>query len=55
MLLEEDVPLIFDDAFAFYDDKRLESALKWLSGQGKQVIIFTCQNREEEIVEKLRG
>lgn len=55
MLLEEDVSLIFDDAFAFYDDKRLESALKWLSGQGKQVIIFTCQNREEEIVEKLRG
>ena len=55
MLLEEDVPLIFDDAFAFYDDKRLESALKWLSGQGKQVIIFTCQNREEEIVKKLRG
>ena len=55
MLLEEDVPLIFDDAFAFYDDKRLESALKLLSGQGKQVIIFTCQNREEEIVEKLRG
>lgn len=55
MLLEEDVPLIFDDAFAFYDDKRLESALKWLSGQGKQVIIFTCQNREEEIVNKLRG
>lgn len=55
MLLEEDVPLIFDDAFAFYDDKRLESALKWLSRQGKQVIIFTCQNREEEIVKKLRG
>ncbi len=55
ILLEEYVPLIFDDAFAFYDDKRLESALKWLSRQGKQVIIFTCQNREEEIVKKLRG
>ena len=55
LLLEEDVPLIFDDAFAFYDDKRLESALKWLSRSGKQVIIFTCQNREEEIVNKLRG
>lgn len=55
LLLEEYVPLIFDDAFAFYDDKRLESALKWLSRKGKQVIIFTCQNREEEIVKKLRG
>ena len=55
LLLEEEIPLIFDDAFAFYDDKRLESALKWLSRSGKQVIIFTCQNREEEIVNKLRG
>lgn len=55
LLLEEEIPLIFDDAFAFYDDKRLESALKWLSRGGKQVIIFTCQNREEEIVNKLRG
>lgn len=52
ILLEEPVPLIFDDAFAFYDDKRLESALKWLSRQGKQVIIFTCQKREEEIVKR---
>lgn len=48
LLLEEEIPLIFDDAFAFYDDKRLESALKWLSRSGKQVIIFTCQNREED-------
>ena len=53
MLLEEPVPLILDDVFAFYDDKRLESALKWLSTQGKQVIIFTCHKREEEIAKRV--
>ncbi len=52
ILLEEPVPLLLDDVFAFYDDKRLESALKWLSSQEKQVIIFTCHKREEEIVKR---
>lgn len=52
VVLEEPMPLILDDVFAFYDDKRLLAALKWLSGQGKQVIIFTCHKREEEIVKR---
>ena len=52
MLLEEPMPVILDDVFALYDDKRLECALKWLSSQRKQVIIFTCHKREEEL---LRG
>ena len=50
ILTEEPLPLILDDVFAFYDDKRLESVLKWLSGQGKQVIIFTCHSREEKLL-----
>lgn len=53
ILLEEPMPVILDDAFAFYDSIRLESALKWLSRQGKQVIIFTCHKREEEIVKRV--
>ena len=53
LILEEPVPLILDDVFVFYDDKRLESALKWLSSQGKQVIIFTCHKREEEIAKRV--
>lgn len=52
LLLDEEMPLIFDDAFAFYDEKRLKSALKWLSGLKNQVIIFTCHKREKEIFEK---
>lgn len=49
---EEEFPVIFDDAFACYDDKRLRSTLKWLDAQSRQVIIFSCQKREKEIVEQ---
>ena len=50
MLYEEDIPVVFDDAFAFYDEKRLKSALKWLREQPRQVIIFSCQRREKEML-----
>ncbi len=52
LILDEPMPVILDEVFAFYDEKRLKSALKWLSGQKKQVIIFTCHRREEEIMKK---
>lgn len=52
LLCEEPMPIIIDDAFAYYDEKRLKSALKWLSEQQRQVIIFTCQKREKEIVKQ---
>ena len=54
LLLEEPMPVLLDDTFAFYDEKRLESVLKWLSSQKRQVIIFTCHRREEEILEAVR-
>ena len=50
LMYEEEIPLILDDAFSSYDEKRLKSALKWLSRQSRQVIIFSCQKREEEII-----
>ena len=50
LMYEEEIPLILDDAFSSYDEKRLKSALKWLSRQPRQVIIFSCQKREEEII-----
>lgn len=53
LLCEDPLPLIFDDAFAFYDEKRLKSTLKWLSEQQRQVIIFTCQKREQEILSRI--
>ena len=48
MLLEEEMPVILDDTFVNYDDERLERTLQWLVKNRKQVLIFTCQKREEQ-------
>lgn len=53
ILQEEPLPVILDETFVFYDDKRLKSALKWLSGQKRQVIILSCSKREEQMIEQL--
>ena len=51
---QENMPIILDEAFAYYDDERLENILKYINTEFKenQVIIFTCTNREKEILEK---
>ena len=50
------MPIILDEAFAYYDNERLENILKYLSNEysNKQIIIFTCTKREKEILEKLQ-
>ena len=52
IMQDEEMPLILDETFAFYDEKRLNCVLKWLSRQQRQVIILTCHKREEEILRK---
>ena len=48
------MPLIMDDCFVYYDDKRLERILSWLASQkAAQMIIFTCHHREKQILDKL--
>lgn len=48
----DQMPLIFDDSFVLYDDDRLKTALKWIvkAFGDRQIIIFTCHQREEEIL-----
>lgn len=48
----DNMPLIFDDSFVLYDDDRLRTALKWIAKafNDRQIIIFTCHQREEEIL-----
>ena len=53
LLYEEDYPVILDDTFVCYDDKRLERALKWLYENKKQILLFTCQKREEEALKRM--
>ena len=54
-LSEETLPVILDEAFAYFDDERLENILKFLNEQicNHQIIIFTCTTREQQILEKL--
>ena len=55
-LSKEAMPILLDEAFAYYDDKRLENVLKFLVENMKnhQVILFTCTRREQEILDKLQ-
>lgn len=53
VLLEEEFPVILDDAFVSYDEERLGSILRWLAKSGKQVLLFTCQKREMEILKEM--
>ena len=48
------LPIILDEPFAMYDEDRLEAALRWLDNSGRQVILFTCQKREKEILDRIR-
>ena len=50
--LTPDAPLVLDDALVRFDDVRLAQALDILKeeAQTKQVILFTCQSREEKLV-----
>ena len=54
-ITKENMPIILDEAFAYYDDSRLENILNYLSNEynHKQVIIFTCTNREKTVLDKL--
>ncbi len=54
ILHEEEFPVILDDTFVYYDDVRLENTLRWLAENRRQVILFTCQKREQEILNKIR-
>jgi recombinational DNA repair ATPase RecF len=52
----ENLPIILDETFAYFDDERLENILKFINEyyKNKQIIIFTCSNREKNILDKLK-
>lgn len=49
---EEPLPIILDDAFVMYDELRLGQTLQWVSKQNRQVLLFTCQDREEKVMRR---
>ena len=52
--LTPDAPFILDDALVRFDDKRLSRALSILeeTAEERQVILFTCQDREKRLWSK---
>lgn len=49
----EPLPILLDEAFAYYDDERLENILRFLDKEyaNRQMILFTCTNREKQILQ----
>ena len=54
-LCKESMPIILDEAFAYYDEERLKNILEYLNKEYKnnQIIIFTCTERERNILNNL--
>lgn len=54
-ITEETMPIILDEAFAYYDNERLKNILDYMSKEYKnrQIIIFTCTDREKSILNSL--
>ena len=52
-LSDEKVPILLDEAFAFYDDERLKNILLYLNSEfsDRQIIIFSCTDREKNILD----
>lgn len=54
-LTKENMPIILDETFAYFDSERLENVLKFLDKEYKnnQILILTCTERERKTLEKL--
>ncbi|MCK9444731.1 MAG: AAA family ATPase [Tissierellaceae bacterium] len=56
-MTDHSLPLILDDSFLQYDNNRLRSIMEFLVDISKerQIILFTCHNREENIMNELKA
>ncbi len=54
-LSEEKMPIILDEAFTYYDEERLKNILDYMAKrfENHQIIIFTCTNREKDLLKQL--
>ncbi len=56
VLSEEPCPLILDDVLAAFDDRRARDTLKLLLelSEDRQILLFTCQSRENRLLAEIR-
>ena len=57
LALDEGTPLVLDDALVFFDDDRLAQTMELLKEEAlkRQILLFTCQNREANYIKKNHG
>ena len=53
---DETMPIILDEAFAYFDNDRLTNILRYIDKNFKnnQIIIFTCSDREQSVLDNLK-
>lgn len=53
---QENLPIMFDETFAYFDNNRLKNVMCYLQDKNydNQIIIFTCTNREEAVLKELK-
>jgi len=53
-IVGENMPIILDEPFVYYDNERLANVLKYMSKEleKSQILIFTCSTREEEVLKE---
>ncbi len=53
---DENMPIILDEAFAYFDNDRLTNILRYIQNNFKdnQIIIFTCSDREKIALDNLK-
>ena len=57
LALGEDVPIVLDDALVRFDDERMRAALTLLRQEAgtRQIILFSCQKREQAALEQIQA
>lgn len=53
---KEKMPILFDETFAYFDNQRLKNIICHLQDENydNQIVIFTCSNREEQVLNQLK-
>lgn len=50
---DNEMPILLDDAFAMYDNKRMGNTMRFMASEMNQVIMFSCHTREKVMADKL--
>lgn len=50
---EDKKPILLDDAFVMYDNKRMGNTIRFMAENMEQCIIFSCHTREKVMADKL--